>query len=385
MMKEMMKIKFWVFGVLLCALVLPGCGSNKGDTKEVKEEKAIAVEVVKAMRGNISSFIHTTGTVYPKQEAYLSPKIGGRIEKIFVDEGDRVTKGQPLVRLEQTKVIMEKNEAEANFNTVKSELKKAELSLENLRRTMKRNEELYQQGIIDAQKYDDTKTDYLNAEAHYQVSSSQLEQAKAQLDQANQDLKESVMYAPFSGFVVDKMMNEGEMAYAAAPSKVLHLTDISRVKIESGIAEVDKKYIHEGKEAIIEVDALPGTIFNGEITTVNPLIDQNSRTFMIKIEIPNPNNKLASGMFVRIKIMKEEKKDAILIPLRSVIEREGKKVIFVADNNYRARMVPVLLGINDTKTTEVVSGLKGGELVVSEGFYALSNGSKISFNSPKLP
>jgi len=373
-----------ICGAIICALVLPGCGSQKGDSEEVKEEKAIAVEVVRAIQGDISSYIQTTGTVYPKQEAFLSPKIGGKIEKIFVDEGYRVAKGQPLVRLEQTNLTIAKNEAEANFNTVKSELKKAELSLENLRRNMKRMEELYKQGIIDEQKYDNTNTDFLNAEAQYQLSSSRLEQAKAQLEQTNQDLKDSVMYAPFSGFVVDKMMNEGEMVYAAAPSKILHVTDISRVKIECGIAEAEKKYIHEGKEVTIEVDALPGEKFKGEITTINPLIDQNSRTFTIKIEIPNPNWKLESGMFVRIKILKEGKMGAILVPLRSVIEREGKKVIFVAEDN-RARMIPVTLGINDTKTTEVVSGLKGRELIVSEGFYALSDGSKVTFSPPKNP
>jgi RND family efflux transporter MFP subunit len=277
---------------------------------------------------------------------------------------------------------MTKNEAEANLNSVKSELKKAELSLENLSRTMKRNEELYKQGIIDEQKYDNTKTDFLNAEAQFQLSSSRLEQAKAQLDQANQDLKDSIMYAPFSGFIVDKMMNEGEMVYAASPSKVLHITDISMVKIECGIAEVEKKYIREGREVIIEVDAIPGERFKGEITTVNPLIDQNSRTFMVKIEMPNPNHKLESGMFARIMITKEERKGVILIPLRSVIEREGKKVVLVAANS-RARMVAVTLGINDAKTTEVLSGLKAEEFVVSEGFYAVSDGLKISFSPPR--
>jgi len=377
-----MKKKVFLCWLITCALLLPNCSSNRGDTKEVQEEKGIAVEVVRAVRGDIASSINTTGTVYPRQEAYLSPKIGGKIEKIFVDEGDRVTKGQPLVRLEQTKLIMAKNEAEANLNTVKSELRKAELSLENLNRTMKRNEELYKQGIIDEQLYDNTKTDFLNAEAQFHLSSARLEQAKAQLDQAVQDLKDSIMYAPFSGFVVDKMMNEGEMVYAASPSQVLHLTDINSVKIECGIAEVEKKYIHVGKEAVIEVDAIPGEKFKGEITTVNPFIDQNSRTFMVKIEIPNPGHKLVSGMFARIKIVKEAKKEAILVPLRSVIEREGKKVVFVAANG-QARMVPVLLGINDMKTTEVVNGLKGGELIVSEGFYALSNGSRISFTQPR--
>ena len=377
-----MKRKLLTGCLLICALALPACGSNRGDTQEVKEEKGIAVEVVRAVKGDIASYIQTTGTVYPKQEAFLSPKIGGKIEKIFVDEGYWVDKGQPLVRLEQTKLLMAKNEAEANLNTVKSELKQAELSLENLKKTMKRNGELFKEGIIDEQRYDNTKTDYLNAEAQFYLSSSRLEQVKAQLDQAAQDLKDSIMYAPFSGFIVDKMMNDGEMVYAASPSKVLHITDISMVKIECGIAEVEKKYIREGREVIIEVDAIPGERFKGEITTVNPLIDQNSRAFMVKIEMPNPNHKLESGMFARIMITKEERKGVILIPLRSVIEREGKKVVLVAANS-RARMVAVTLGINDAKTTEVLSGLKAEEFVVSEGFYAVSDGLKISFSPPR--
>jgi len=363
-------------------VVFGGCGSEKGSTGTTQEEAPVAIAVVTAVKGDISSYINATGTVHPKQEAYLTPKIGGRIERIFVDEGDRINQGQQLIQLEQTKLIMAKKEATAALNTAQAELRMAELSQANLKRNLKRVEELHKQQVVDEQKYDATKTDYLNAEAQQQLSRARVEQAKAQLAQVEQDLADSVVYAPFAGFVVEKMMNEGEMIYTMSPSKVLHVTDISRVKIECDVAEAKKQYIHPGKEATIEVDARPGEPFIGTITTINPLVDPSSRTFKIKIEIENPHYKLESGMFARIKILEQEKKGAILVPLKSVIERKGKKVLFIVENS-RAQIVPVALGINDNKTTEVLSGLTGGELVVSEGFYAINNGAKVNFTPPQ--
>ena len=371
-----------LFLVLSAIVMFWGCGSEKGNSSTTQEEATVAVAVVTAVKGDISSYINATGTVCPKQEAYLTPKIGGRIERIFVDEGDRIKQGQQLIQLEQTKLIMAKNEAKAALSTARAELRMAELSQANLKRNLKRMEELHKQQVVDEQKYDAAKTDYLNAEAQQQLSRARVEQAKAQLAQVEQDLADSVVHAPFDGFVVEKMMNEDEMIYTMSPSKVLHVTDISRVKIECDVAEAKKQYIHPGKEATIEVDARPGEPFIGTITTINPLVDSSSRTFKIKIEIDNPSFKLESGMFARIKILEQEKKGAILVPLKSVIEREGKKVLFIVENN-RAQIVPVALGINDNKTIEIISGLAGGELVVSEGFYALANEAKVTFSPPQ--
>ena len=329
-----------LFLALSAIVMFWGCGSEKGNSSTTQEEATVAVAVVTAVKGDISSYINATGTVYSKQEAYLTPKIGGRIERIFVDEGDRIKQGQQLIQLEQTKLIMAKNEAKAVLGTARAELRMAELSQANLKRNLKRMEELHKQQVVDEQKYDATKTEYLNAEAQQQLSRARVEQAKAQLAQVEQDLADSVVCAPFDGFVVEKMRNEDEMIYTMSPSKVLHVTDISRVKIECDVAEAKKQYIHPGKEASIEVDASPSEPFVGTITTINPLVDPSSRTFKIKIEIDNPTFKLESGMFARIKILEQEKKNAILVPLKSVIEREGKKALFIVETN-RAQIVPV--------------------------------------------
>jgi RND family efflux transporter MFP subunit len=370
--------------MLLCVAIAGccGCGSGKEATGTPKKEAPVQVEAVTAVRGDIVSYIRATGTVCPEQEAFVSPEIGGRIEKLFADEGDRITRGQPIIQLEQTKLVMAQNEAAAALNTFRAELRMAELSLANLKKNLKRIRELHRQGVIDDQKYDAAGTEYLSAEAQLQLSAARVTQAEAQLAQAQQNLADSTVYAPFSGFVVKKMMNEGEMVYTMSPAKVLHLTDISRVKIECEIAEAKKQYVHMGKTAQIEVDAFPGERFSGTVTTINPLVDPSSRTFKIKIELPNPDFRFESGMFARIKIVEQERKNTVLVPLKSVVERGGKKVLFIVEKN-SARMIPVELGISDHTTIEVRSGLRGGELVVSEGFYAINNGSNVSCTSTR--
>ena len=379
-MQKLTGIFCLVIPLMVLAFVV-GCGSHKNNAGNPQEETPVAVSVVTAVRGDISSYIHTTGTVYPVQEAFLSPKIGGRIERIFVEEGDRISAGQRLVQLEQSKLIMAKNEAAAVLNTAQAELRIAQLNLANIKKNLQRMDELHRQKVIDDQKYDDAKTEYLNAEAQQQLSRARVEQAAAHYAQMEQDLADSVVYAPFSGFVVAKLMNEGEMVYTMTPSKVLHITDLSRVKIECPVAEAKKPFIHPGKTARIDVDALHGEQFVGTISTVNPLIDASSRTFKVKIEIDNPHFKLESGMFARIKILEQEKKDVVLVPLKSVLERNGKKVLFIVENN-RARIVPVEPGIHDHTTTEICSGLAGGEQVVSEGFYALTNEAPVVLSPP---
>ncbi|KPJ56365.1 MAG: hypothetical protein AMJ42_05415 [Deltaproteobacteria bacterium DG_8] len=255
----------------LCSfLIALGCDSN--GAKTATKEPVIPILATKLKRGDIASSIYTTGTIFPKQESMISPKTSGRIEKLYVDEGSRVEKGQPLVELEQERLRIVVKEAKAS-------LKEAKAQLKNLEATLQRSQKLFEEGVIDSQRFDDVTTERDLAEARVQ-------RAKANLERAQQDLKDSIITAPFAGFVVDKMMNEGEMATTMPPSNIFHLVDTSSVKIECGITEEKRSSITVGKKVVIELDAYPDEVFTGKITTVNPMVDINSRTFKIKI-FPN--------------------------------------------------------------------------------------------------
>jgi RND family efflux transporter MFP subunit len=167
------------------------------------------------------------------------------------------------------------------------------------------------------------------------------------------------------------------MATTMPPSNIFHLVDTSIVKVECGISEEKKRSITLGKEAIIELDAYPKEVFIGKITTVNPKVDINTRTFKIKIEIPNKNLKLEAGMFARIRIIEKESKDALLIPQRAIIEQEASKKVFIVEDS-RALEKSISTGIIDRNLVEVLEGLAEDDIVVTEGFYALKDGIKVT-------
>ncbi|MCK5422817.1 MAG: efflux RND transporter periplasmic adaptor subunit, partial [Deltaproteobacteria bacterium] len=247
--------------------------------------------------------------------------------------------------------------------------KETEAQLKNLQATLKRNQRLFEEGVIGSQQFDDTTTERDLAEARVQ-------RAEAVLERMQQDLKDSVITAPFDGFIVEKMMNEGEMATTMPPSNIFHLVDTSRIKIECGITEGKRKSIKVGEEVLVTVDAYPDEVFTGKITTVNPKIDLKSRTFKIKTELPNPSFRLESGMFARIRIIESESKNALLIPQRVIISGEVEKKVFVVENG-RAVEKSIVTGIMDHPIVEVTEGLKEGDIVVTEGFYALKDGIKV--------
>jgi len=352
---------------LCLLLVSAGCGSNGAKTTTV--EPVIPVIAAKVIRGDIASSIYTTGTIFPRQESMISPKTSGIIKKLYADEGDKVEKGQRLVKLEQEMLRIVVKEAKAS-------LKEARAQLKHSQSTLKRRKKLFEEGVVGSQNLDDITTERDLAKARVQ-------RTRATLERAEQDIKDSVITAPFDGFIVEKMMNEGEMATTMPPSNIVHLVDTRRVKIECGITEGKRRFITMGKEVLIEMDAYPDEVFTGKITTVNPKVDLNSRTFKIKIAIPNPGFRLESGMFARIRIIERESKNALLIPQRVIINGEAVKKVFAVENG-RAVKKPITTGIINHPLIEVTEGLKEGDIVVTEGFYALKEGIKVtaSLDSP---
>lgn len=351
------------FRLLLLAslIVAPGCGTN--DATTVDKEPMISVLATKVIRDDIVSFINTTGTIFPKQESMISPKTSGRIEKLYVDEGDKVKKGQPLVELEQERLRIVVKEAQAS-------LKEARAQLKNLEGTVKRNQKLFEQGVVDSQRFDDTITERDLAQARVQ-------RTQATLERAEQDLKDSIITAPFAGFIVEKMMNEGEMATTMPPSNIFHLVDTSTVKIECGINEEKRRALRIGKEVLIKLDAYPNEEFTGKITVVNPKVDPNSRTFKIKIEFPNPDFKLESGMFARVRIIDRQSENALLIPERVIIEEGNLQKVFVVEDGRAVEKV-ITTDIVNHPLIEVTTGLEENDIVVTEGFYSLKDGIKVT-------
>lgn len=352
-----------IAAALAAAVVLAGIFGCSSDSRSGSDApRPAGVKITEAYRGDIALTIQATGTIAPQHETFLGPKVGGRIEALFVDEGDFVEKGAPLMRLEQIRFQLALEEARAAAKESNAQLKNAE-------RTFKRTRKLFEQGVADKQLYDDTVTEVELARARAAV-------AAARLECAQEDFKDSVLYAPFSGFVVKRRMNTGELFAAKANEYVLHLVDTSTVKVEVHVFETKKQFVLVGKKVEVMVDAVPGAVFTGAITVVNPMIDPVSRKFLVKIEIPNPDFQLESGMFARVSIPERRSLQTLLVPAAAVTERDGRQVVFVADQDV-ARKRPVKTGMVTHEIVEIADGLSAGEQVIVDGLYAVKDGTPL--------
>ncbi len=348
----------------LCVLMLLfyGCGSDDDNVTEDKVKPA-RVSVAKVIRGDIATHIQVSGTILPERETFFGPKVSGRIDKFFVDEGDFVKQGSPLVQLEQVRFDLMLKEAEASCNESLS-------SLKNFEKKLIRQKDLFEKGIVGREYFDDivTETDLARARA---------EVAKSRLNTAKEDKKDSVLKAPFSGFVVERRMNAGEMYSGRSAEYVFHMVDTSSVKVELNIIETKKRYIDAGKTVSVLIDAIPGRVFEGKIDVVNPLVDTASRKFLVKIKLDNSDLMLESGMFARVIIPEEQHSGVLLVPSTALIERDGIKLIFLARGG-KAVARPVKTGLRTHEFSEVTDGdIKPGDAVIVDGFYAVKDGSPL--------
>jgi len=349
----------------LCVLTLLfyGCGSDDDKDAE-KADRSARVRIAKIIKGDIATEIKVSGTILPERETFMGPKVSGRIDKFFVDEGDFVEAGQPLVQLEQVRFDLILKEARASYNESRS-------SFKNVKKKLVRQKDLFEKGIIDKERFDDIVTEADLARAREQMAESRFNSAK-------EDMKDSILKAPFSGFVVERRMNTGEMYSGRANDYVFHLVDTKSVKVELNIIETKKRYLKEGKTVSVLVDAIPGKVFEGKVDVINPLVEPASRKFLVKIKMENPDLMLESGMFARVSIPEEQHIDVLLVPAQALIERDGKNLIFLARQGKAVARV-VQIGLRTHAFSEVTDGdIKPGDPVIVDGFYAIKEGSPLT-------
>ncbi len=370
------KIKtFFLFLSLI--FILTSC-SNQTGVEEDYHGTAPEVKTYRAEKGSITSFLHVTGTTEPLEKAKVGSLVEGTITEIMVDEGAEVKKGDILIRLEEKDFIIAKNRAKAALKAAEAELSQAEHALEQITLDWNRIQALYEQRVIPKHRYDSVRASYLVAEAKLQESLASVKQRKAELAHARKKYADSVVMAPFDGIITNKLMHEGEISSLWAYNwETLEIMDISSIKIDCWVSERFLAQIKNGMSADINFDAYTDETFTGTVTSVTRAVDPANRTFKTRIIIPNPDRKLTSGMFARIRIVIETKHDVVIIPVREVIEQlDGFYVFVVKDNT--ATWKKITPGIRQGDFIEVIEGISQGEFVVVEGSHRLQDGIRVN-------
>ena len=332
------------------AVVFSSCSGPKEDGGPTTgtSRSAERVRVTTLASEQITRSIDYSASLEPFNTVHMVPASPGRIEAIRVELGDRVKKGQELVRM---------NDAQLN---------QAQFQLNNLKADYARLDTLKKLGSIAQQQYDQIRTQY--------------EVARENVDFLS---KNTVLTAPFNGLISGKYHEPGEM-YSGTPvaeiGKAAILTIIQVDKLKA-IVSLSEKYfpnIKKGMPVSVTFDVYPGETFAGEIFRIAPTINSQSRSFEVEISMDNPTGKLRPGMFGRVSIDLEHV-DAVVLPALAVLKMQGSNVRYLfVERNGQAKRIEVLLGSRFDDKVEVISDeLRPGDHVIIEGQARLLDGAAV--------
>jgi HlyD family secretion protein len=334
----------------------------------------MVVELASARKASMTQEVRVVGNLIGEATVAVAPRTAGRLQDVFVRLGDRVSRGQRIAKIEDFEIVEQVKQAEAAQEVAAATIRQREADLQLALTNVERSRNLFQRQLLPKQTLDDNEARYQAAVAQIDLAKAQSTQSKARLDELRITLANTVIVSPVNGFVSKRTVDPGAFVSQNAP--VVDVVDISRVRLVVNVVERDLKELQAGANAKVEVDAYPGEMFQGRIARVAPVLDPATRTAPIEIEIPNPDFRLKPGMYARVGITTDVKKDTLVVPVNAVADLGGRRGVFQHVNGV-AIFRTVELGTEAGELVEVLGGLADGDQVITTGARALRDGDRI--------
>jgi len=306
----------------------------------------LPVKAVHVKLGEVRNEVGAVGSLLADEAVIIRPEIDGRVVNIHFEEGQRVSKGQKLVTLDpaELKAQLAQSEAQARTDAQRYE----------------RSKELLSQKFISQEALD--------------VARNNLDRAEALRREAEARLSKTVITAPFSGLVGLRMISPG--AYVKAGDDIVRLENLDSIKLDFRIPEVFASQVRSGQQVSVRLDAFPNEEFRGTIYAIEPVVDERTRTFLIRAKVPNKGTKLKPGMFVRVGLTLETRKNAMLVPEPAIWPQGQDNYVFRVQDG-KAALTKVELGTRRPGEVEIVAGLSPSDLVITEGQIKLRDGAPV--------
>lgn len=407
---------FTLIGFVLLALII---WSVVG-----KQEVMISVETETVGREDLTEIVVSNGRIEPVTEVKISPEVSGEIVELPVVEGQKVSKGDLLLRIKPEQYVASRKSAQAGYDSALAGLFTSKAELARAEAEMHRNEELFEQNLISESIFMDFKTSYDVAGARAEQAEHQIASAKAALERADEDLLKTTLYAPLDGTVTRLTSRQGERVHGTAMmagTEIMTIADLDEMDARVDIGEMDIVQIKTGQMVMLEVDAFRDEEFTGYVSEIansakglgaGNASSQEATKFEVRIRI-NEKKAFRPGMSVTAEIETQYRTNAIAVPFASVTTRpplnstnsveqtnapvaedaelpdedQKKKkkrkkdvdVVFVVEGDH-VKQMPVTIGISDEDSWEIVEGLEEGVTIVTGGYRAirdLEDGAKI--------
>ena len=327
---------------------------------------------------NISENIVQNTSIEAVNRVKLTPRVTGRLEKIFVKRGDIVHEGEPVAYLEHEQQDALIGAAEAQKASAMADSEKAKAEMMNEKTNLERYKRLLDAGFSTMQQYDAASTSYASAKASYNAALAKERQAQSELKRSKSSKDDYIIKAPLNGTVLnDYSISAGAMISPSSP--ILDIADLSRLKATLKIPESKIFTVKMGMPVTIRFDALPDEEFKGYVTATDQYVEPSTRTSNVEIELDNraAGGKLRPGMFGQASITEREAKNVIAIPESSLHSSESGFYVLVAESG-KAKQRVISVGIRQGSLVEITKGLKTGDKVIIFGGKNLNDGDNIT-------
>jgi len=349
---------------------------------ESQRDVGIAVEPaeLRTLQGTLSA----TGTVSedPGRVAHIRPLARGLVEKIYARLGDRVSAGDPLIEYDNIELGL----AVGEYLSAQAELQRGLTDLEVKKKILERSKAMLREGAVAQTTHDLRDAEYRDAEAkvagaratvakiaeqirRYGWTDEDMANLPSKQDASGHSISHSILKAPFSGVVTSFHAAASEVVEPS--TELLAITDMSSLWVLADIYEKDLSQIRTGKAVRLRVASYPGKVFEGRITYVADVIDPKSRTAKVRCVVRNEGGLLKLEMFATIEIPVEQTNRVLAVPDSSIQQIDGKLVVFVRKSETEFQKREVRTGIQSQGYTEILSGIKAGESVASQGSFVL--------------
>jgi membrane fusion protein (multidrug efflux system) len=341
-------------------VLVASCGPDDSQNGPRGGNRAAPVRVAPVESLTFRETVSGIGTVRAKETVEIRAEAAGPVKEVHFREGEHVDRGALLFTLDDE--LLRRRLAER-----RAALAAARAKVELARKTFRRMETLWKEGSVAKDRYDEAKT-------AYESNRSEVDRLAAAVDVIRERLEDTTIRAPLAGDVSERLVAPGDVV--AVGTRLVTLHHVQAIEVDVAIPGVHRGRVQTGQRAELAVDAHPDRRFEGHVSFVSPQVDEQTRSFLVKVAVENPDGLLAPGAFAKVTILVGKRTGRPAVPEEGLVATRQGYVVFVVKDG-AARKRPVEVGLRRTGRAEITGGLDVGETVVRAGHMELSDGDRV--------
>ena len=359
---------------LLGFRIFQAADSEAQSTRGPGGPRVMTVQTSTITRGVMSEKITLTGALKAKDQVDVAPKLTGRVTQLKVDTGHPVQRGALIAVIEDAELGQQVERSKASIAVGQAGVSQREAELNNARADLERNKKLLDAGLLSRQQFDEIQTRVQVAQSQLELARAQRRQSEAETRELNLRYGQTRVYAPMTGFIAKRHVDVGALVNPSTP--IATVVNVDTMVINANASERDIARIKPGSAATVTLDSMPGVQYQGRVMRISPILDPQTRSGVVEIEIANPGGVLKGEMFAKAELDLGTAREVTFVPRDALVYRGDQPGVYLIEEE-TARFRTVETGLTQEDKVEVLSGLKEGETVITQGVNTVKEGDRV--------